>query len=114
MNKKGKINEMMSRRTPLAQREVVEPVDMYTSRQVDKPIEPQVVEKTSSQVDKTTTPSEDKPESVHKYKKQKPHVEKYKTRLRPETIKAVKRAALESDRKDYEIVQAALDQYLQQ
>ncbi len=72
MSKRRNVNDMMSKRTPLAQREVVAPVDMYTN----------------------------------------PQVEKYTTHLRPETIKAIKRAALDSDRKDYEVVQAALDKYL--
>jgi hypothetical protein len=39
-------------------------------------------------------------------------VVKYTTHLRPETIKAVKRIAFESERKDYEIVQEAIDAYL--
>ena len=114
MSKKGKLNDMMSRRTPLTQREVVEPVDMYTNPQVDKPAEPQVVEDTSGEVDIPTTLLVDKAVSSQDHKKVKPQVEKYTTHLRAETIKAVKRAALESDRKDYEVVQAALDQYLQQ
>ncbi len=88
----------MSKRTPLAQREVVEPVDMYTKPQVGKTISGQVGEPTNGQTDK----------------KAKPLVEKYTTHLRPEIIKAIKRAALESDRKDYEVVQAALEQYLNQ
>jgi hypothetical protein len=41
-----------------------------------------------------------------------PLIEKYTTHLRKEIIKAVKRIALENDRKDYEIVQEALDEYL--
>jgi hypothetical protein len=39
-------------------------------------------------------------------------VVKYTTHLRPATIKALKRVAFESERKDYEIVQEALDAYL--
>jgi len=39
-------------------------------------------------------------------------VVKYTTHLRPSTIKALKRVAFESERKDYEIVQEALDAYL--
>lgn len=58
-----------------------------------QPTPPQVVKPTSPQVDKTT----------------KPHVEKYTTHLRPATIKAVKRYALDQDMKDYEVVQEALD-----
>ena len=40
-------------------------------------------------------------------------MEKYSTLLRPDTIKAIKRQAIESERKGYEVVQAALDAYLQ-
>ena len=43
-----------------------------------------------------------------------PLVVKYTTHLRPETIRALKRVAFESERKDYEIVQEALDAYLKQ
>lgn len=58
-----------------------------------QPTPPQAVKPASPQVDKTT----------------KPQVEKYTTHLRPATIKAVKRYALDQDMKDYEVVQEALD-----
>ena len=48
----------------------------------------------STQVGKTTSGQMEKPT--------KPRVEKYTTHLKPETIKAVKRYALENDMKDYE------------
>ena len=105
---------MLSQRTPLAQREVVEPVDMYTKPQVEKSDNLQVDMPTSGEVDKHTSIPSSQPTSGQTNKTSKPLVEKYTTHLRPETIKAVKRVALESDRKDYEVVQAALDQYLQQ
>ncbi len=41
----------------------------------------------------------------------KPHVDKYTTHLRPETIKAIKRWAFEHEIKDYEVVQIALDAF---
>ena len=112
MSKRRNVNDMMSKRTPLAQREVVAPVDMYTNPQVDKDTEPQVDKNTSVQTGQATTPLADKTTSGQVDKKVKPQVEKYTTHLRPETIKAIKRAALDSDRKDYEVVQAALDKYL--
>ncbi len=62
-----------------------------------QPTNPQVVKPASPQVDKTT----------------KSQVEKYTTHLRPATIKAVKRYALEEDKKDYEVVQEALDLFFQ-
>ena len=67
-----------------------------TSTQVDKPTNGLVGKGTSSRVDQTTQPL----------------VVKYTTHLRPATIKALKRVAFESERKDYEIVQEALDAYL--
>lgn len=85
---KANLQDMMTKRTPLAQRDVVMPANLYTNPQVDKPVYPRV----------------DKPS--------KPQVEKYTTHLRPETIKAIKRLALEQDSKDYEVVQKALDVYL--
>ncbi len=112
--KKGNLQDMMAKRTPLAQREVVEPVNMYTSPQGDKPINPQVDKATSREVDITTSQQVGKSTGTQTSKSAKPLVEKYTTHLRPETIKAIKRLAVESDRKDYEVVQQALDEYLKQ
>jgi hypothetical protein len=67
-----------------------------TSTQVDKPTNALVGKGVSGQVDESTQPL----------------VVKYTTHLRPATIKALKRVAFESERKDYEIVQEALDAYL--
>jgi hypothetical protein len=66
------------------------------STQVDKTTNALVGKRVSSRVDETTQPL----------------VVKYTTHLRPATIKALKRVAFESERKDYEIVQEALDAYL--
>jgi hypothetical protein len=110
--KKGDLKDLMSKRTPLAQREVVEPVNMYTAPQVEKATSPQMTKETSGQTDKPTTQPSDKTTSKQVRKTTKPQVEKYTTHLRPDTIKAIKREALENDRKDYEVVQQALDEYL--
>jgi hypothetical protein len=112
MSKRGNLSHLMSQRTPLAQREVVEPVDMYTNPQVDKTTVLQADKDTGGQVDTTINQHTTETIGGQNHKKAKPLVEKYTTHLRPETIKAIKRAALESDRKDYEVVQAALDEYL--
>jgi hypothetical protein len=77
---------------------------MPSTEAEDQPTSTQTHKPTSRQGGKTTTQSVDKPT--------KPLVYKYTTHLRPETIKAVKRVAFESERKDYEIVQEALDAYL--
>lgn len=112
--RKGDLKDMMSKRTPLAQREVVEPVDMYTPPQVDNPTNPQGGKESSRQGGKPTSQLVEKSTSPQVDKRGRPLVEKYTTHLRPETIKAIKLAAVEGDRRDYEIVQQALDAYLQQ
>jgi hypothetical protein len=109
---KPNLKDLMAKRNPLTQREAVIPANMYTS--------PQVVKTTSGQVDKDTSPQVELPTSrevVKPTSKQvgnttRPLMDKYTTHLRPETIKAVKRVAFESDRKDYEVMQEALDKYL--
>ena len=60
---------------------------------------------TSTQVDKTTSGQTDKPA--------KPKVDKYTTHLKPETIEAVKTYAFFHKMKDFEVVQAAIDDYLE-
>ena len=67
---------------------------------------------TSTQVDKTTNALVGKGASSRVDETTQPLVVKYTTHLRPATIKALKRVAFESERKDYEIVQEALDAYL--
>lgn len=132
---KPNLKDMMAKRNPLAQREAIIPADLYTSTQVDKttstqndkdtsgqvgkstnpqvvkPTTPQVGKATSSEVVKTTKQQDDKTTSKQLGKPTKPLVEKYTTHLKPETVKAVKREAFESERKDYEIIQEALDSY---
>lgn len=98
MTKQDKLKEMLNKRNPLLEtkREAVTPVDMYTKPQVDKT--------TSGEVDKDTKPQTVKPA--------KPRVVKYTTHLREVTIKELKRYALDNDRKDYEIMQEAVEMYL--
>ena len=97
MNKKDKLKEMLDKRNPLdAKREAVTPVDMYTKPQVDKT--------TSSKVGKETKPQRVKPTKLR--------VVKYTTHLKPETVKELKRYALENDLKDYEVMQEAVGLYL--
>lgn len=98
MTKQDKLKEMLTKRNPLVEtkREAVTPVDMYTKPQVDKT--------TSGEVDKET-----KPQTV---KTVKPRVVKYTTHLKEETIKEIKRYALDNDQKDYEVMQEAVVMYL--
>ena len=108
MANKDKLKEMLSKRNPLldTKREAVTPVDLYTKPQMDNS------SNISTQVDKTTsiqTGKDTKPQTV---KMISPQVVKYTTHLQPATIKAIKRLAVETDRKDYEIVEEALMEYL--
>jgi len=111
---KNNLKDMMNKRTPLTQREVVEPANMYTIPQVGKTTSIQVGKSTSTQVDNSTNQQVDESTSPPTKKSAKPLAEKYTTHLRPDTIKAIKRAAVEADQKDYQIVQQALDAYLNQ
>lgn len=116
MADKNKLKDLLKQRTTLPQREVVEPVNLYTKPQVDKPTQedksiqvnkttkPQVVKTTSKQVVKPTTPQDDK--------QVKPLVVKYTTHLEPKLIKAIKQLALDTDKKDYEVVGEAIEKYL--
>jgi len=74
------------------------------SLQVDKTTKPQTDNSTSAQTNKTPNQLRHKPTS--------PQIEKYTTHLRPDTVKAIKLLAVNSDCKDYEVVQEALDEYL--
>ncbi len=113
MSKKS-LSERMSARTPLQQRQAVEPVNMYTSPQVDKPTSSEAHSETSPQGDMSTDPQTRNTTSPQVGKTTSGQVHKYTTHLRQETIKAVKRAAFERECKDYEIVQQALDAYLRE
>ena len=62
-----------------------------------QPASPQVHKPTSGQVDKPASPL----------------VVKYTTHLLPSTIKAIKVFAAAHDLKDYEVVQAAISEYLE-
>ncbi len=102
--KKRDLTDMMSKRTPLSQREAVQPVDLYTPPQVDN--------LTSTQTEVSASGHVGMPTYQQARRSTKPPVEKYTTHLRPETIKAIKRLAFETERKDYEVVQQAIDEYL--
>jgi hypothetical protein len=80
--------------------------DLSTSAFFQQPTKPQV--------DKTTKPQVDRTTSGHTEKSTKLLVEKYITHLKPATIRAVKHSAFGHERKDYEVMQLALDAYLEQ
>jgi hypothetical protein len=110
--KRNNLQEAMARRSPLTPREAVEPVDLYPSPPGDKAVYQQVDKPTIGKGDMSSNEFVDKPIS-----KQFEGLEglrrRYTTYLRPDTIKAIKWLAVDGERNDYEIVQEALDEYLQ-
>jgi hypothetical protein len=75
-------------------------VHKSTSRQVDKSTSGQVDKSTNPQMDKSTSPQVDKA------------YRRFTTYYKEESIKAMKRLALEGDKKDYELFQEAVEKYL--
>jgi len=108
MANKQKLQDLLKQRTTPTQREAVEPVNLYTSPQVDKPTE---YDK-SVQVNKTTKPQVSKSVSKQTSKEVKPLIVKYTTHLTKDLIRAIKQKALDTDKKDYEVVGEAIAKYL--
>jgi hypothetical protein len=121
MKKQNKdFSQQLQQRNPNAlkqeqERVIVKPVDMLSpqdeSIQEDKTTNPQEDKTTSIQVDKPTKPQEDETINRQTSKTTSPQIGKYTTHLRPNTVKAIKRYAVEHEIKDYEVVQKALDQF---
>lgn len=76
------------------------PVDLSTSPQVDKSTSPQVHKSIRHQIDKETTQHVDTA------------LKRFTTYLREESIRSMKRLAFEEDKKDYELFQEAVNDYL--
>ena len=117
--KRDKLADAMARRSPLGQRESVDPVDLYTLTLDEVPEGPIVDNPTSQQVAKSTSGQSELVASQHVHmgtNQPKGEAEtprrRYTTYLKPETIKAIKWFALDRERNDYDVVQEALDQYL--
>ena len=102
---KQRMADAIKARSPLVQREAVAPADLYQTDAAN-PESPTVGNQEKAKSGNTEHLQADEPQRVRP--------EKYSTLLRPATIKAIKRLALERDAKDYAIVQAALDTYLAQ
>ena len=94
------------------------PATSAKSEHVSKETRKQVGTETSGQVSKDTNKQEDEPayfyvsEETMKQGNKPTNIKRYSTYLNRDAIKAVRRIAFESDRKDYEIVQDAIDEYL--
>jgi hypothetical protein len=137
MKKQSKdFSQQLQQRVPNAlkqeqERVIVKPVDMLTpqdeslqedkttnlqedkteSAQEDKPTNPQRGEARSIQVDKPVKIQSGKDTNGQTAKDTRPQIVKYTTHLRPDTVKAIKRYAVEYEIKDYEVVQKAMDQF---
>lgn len=107
MTKQDKLKAMLTKRNPLldTKREAVTPVNMYTNPQTD-------IKEESIQVDKTTSRQVVKDTKPQAVKEANPQIVKYTTHLNPQTIKELKRYALDNDLKDYEVMQEAVSMYL--
>ncbi len=94
MNQTKTLKDLIKKRTQLfSDRQIVKPINLYDG-----------------------SGSENKPESKQTSKNtntQKTSLKKFSSYLKPETIKDLKRLAIEKDKKDYEVLQAAVDQYIE-
>ena len=137
MKKQNKdFSEQLQQRVPNAlkqeqERVIVKPVDMLApqdeslqegkttnlqenkteSVQEDKSTNPQRGEARSIQVDEPAKIQSGKDTNGQIVKDTRPQIVKYTTHLRPDTVKAIKRYAVEYEIKDYEVVQKAMDQF---
>jgi hypothetical protein len=121
MKKQSKdFSQQLQNRVPNAlkqeqERVIVKPVDMLAPQeegpQEDKSTNPQGSEATSIQGGKPATIQNEKNTNGQTSKNTSPHRVKYTTHLRPATVKAIKRYAVEYEIKDYEVVQKAMDQF---
>jgi hypothetical protein len=75
-------------------------VNKSTSQQANKETNPQISKSTSQQADKSTSQQTNK------------RLKRFGTYLTPESIRAMKQLALDTDKDDYEVFQEAVDTYL--
>jgi len=93
MNQTSTLKDLIKKRTQLStDREIVKPVNLYNNS--ESQLKPE-----SKQTSKNTN-------------SQKPPLKKFSSYLNPETIKNLKRLAIEKDKKDYEILQEAVEEYI--
>ena len=89
------------------------PVNQQTSKEVNqfasKPADQQVSKETNQQTSKEVKKQTNLPANQQTSKSLK----KFSSYLTEESLKGMKRNAFETDRKDYEVLQEAVDQYLQ-
>jgi len=114
---KHDLSELMTKRNPLAPREIVQPVDLYSPAAVASEPENQQTDLLANQQvpqagDGETTPQMAEQKSTPGSTQTSKPVKKFASYLRPQSIKALKMIATQEDRKDYEVLQEAVDHYL--
>ncbi len=117
MSKKDELEKLMGQRSPLHQRQIIKPAKLYeptpSSPQTREAASGQGNKADSPQVRESANPQADRTVSQQGGKDAGGQVVRYTTRLRPELIKWIKRQAVETDRKDYDVVLSALEEYRQ-
>jgi hypothetical protein len=95
-------------RNPLGQRQALTP----------EPIRPQqATQDDTKEVSQQRNMETNTPSSVSSTTEQKQHLpptKRYATYLRPDSIKQIQHYAIEQELTDYEVVQAAIDEYFEQ
>ncbi len=111
MTDKNKLQNVMQQRNPL--KPVVQPVDIYTSPDTEAAGKKQSGFTQSRKSDNQESNQSGKPFSTAPNKIDGVHIKKYTTHLPAEMIKAIKQRALDTDRKDYEVMYEAMSQYFE-
>lgn len=122
MADKQQLADMLTKRNPLGiQREAVSPVDLYAQEKAPKQESTKTPEqettialkhqstKTLKQVTTKTPNQENRKAGKQVNTEPLKHFSSY---LTDSTFKAVKRIAIDTDRRDYEVIQEAVDTYL--
>jgi ribosomal protein L9 len=86
---------------PLTSKPVNQQADKEASQQTSKPVTRQTIKPVSKQVDLPVSQQTSK------------QLKKFTSYLREDSLKSLKRIAFETDRKDYEVLQEAIDRYLE-
>jgi hypothetical protein len=124
---KPDLRKMMANRTPLSPRQAVEPANLYeasvspasepANQQADLLVseqasEPAIVARPGLQQSDIARPPVADADLQARKQTSKP-VKKFASYLRHDSIKALKMVALREDKNDYEVLQEAVDAYLE-
>lgn len=108
--KKTDLDKLMAGRNPLKkgeqERVIIEPANLYDTASL------QANQQTSEQVSTQTNKSVSKQSSKAANKQEPKQLSKFASYLTPSSIKRLKLYAVHSDKKDYQVLQEAVDKYL--